>query len=113
MSNGMNHVILMGNLGSDPEFRTYPSGTAMLRFRLATNESYLDRNRIRQVRTDWHDVVLWGERAELVSHMLSKGSWVVVEGSLRTSSYEKDGTRRYRTEVVAYDLHFTPARATG
>jgi len=110
MSSGMNHVILMGNLGSEPELRVFDSGTAMLRFRMATSESYVDKNRVRQVRTDWHDVVVWGARAEPLSRFLGKGAWVIVEGALRTSSYEKDGGRRYRTEVVASDVHFTPVR---
>jgi len=110
MASGMNHVILMGNLGSDPELRIFESGTAMLRFRMATNESYLDKNRVRQSRTDWHDVVFWGARAEALARLLTKGTWVVVEGALRTSSYERDGVRRYRTEVVASEVHFTSAR---
>ena len=110
MSTGMNQVILMGHLGSDPEFRMYRTGSAMLRFRMATNERYRDKNSEWQERTDWHEVVLWGARAEPLSRWLTKGSWMVVEGALRTTSYEKDGQRRYKTEVVAHDLHFAPAR---
>ena len=105
MSEGMNQVILMGHLGAEPELRTLPSGTSLLKLRMATNETYLDRNKERQERTDWHDVVLWGPRAEALSRILTKGSGLVVEGSIRTSSYEKDGVRRWRTEILARDVH--------
>jgi single-strand DNA-binding protein len=107
MSEGMNEVILMGHLGADPELRIVSNGTALLRFRLATNQTYLDRNKVRQVRTDWHDVTAWGPRAEGLARVLCKGTGVVVKGSLRTSSWEKEGTKHYRTEVVLTDLFFT------
>lgn len=110
MSDGINQVFLMGNLGSDPELKSLPSGANLLRFRMATNESYLDKNKERQTRTEWHDVVMWGNRAEPLSHILSKGSRVLVEGTLRTSSYEKDGTRRWHTEITARDLHLLGSR---
>lgn len=115
MSEGMNTVILMGNLGADPELRQLPSGTHLLKLRMATSETYLDRNKERQERTEWHDVVLWGPRAEPLSRILTKGSGIVVEGSLRTNSYEKDGVRRYRTEIFARDVHLLgrPRRADG
>ena len=107
----MNHVFLMGHLGSDPELRQFATGTgSLLRLRLATNDSYLDKNHERQERTEWHDVVVFGARAEALSRILSKGSGLVVEGSLRTSSWEKDGVRRYRTEVVARDVHLVGVR---
>jgi single-strand DNA-binding protein len=109
----MNNVILMGHLGSDPELRLLTGGGALLRMRLATNEVYLDKNRERQERTEWHDVVLFGSRAEPLSRILSKGSGVLVEGSVRTSSWEKDGVRRYRTEIHARDLHLMGSRPRG
>ncbi|MBK7580246.1 MAG: single-stranded DNA-binding protein [Myxococcales bacterium] len=112
MSEGINQVFLMGNLGSDPEFKSVASGANLLRFRMATNESYLDKNKERQTRTEWHDVVLWGNRAEPLSKILSKGSRLLVEGTLRTSSYEKDGTRRWHTEVTARDIHLLSSRRT-
>jgi single-strand DNA-binding protein len=110
MSDGMNRVILLGNIGADPELRYTTAGVAVLNVRLATNESYVDRNKEPQERTEWHTVVVWGNRAEGLSRVLTKGSGVLVEGTLRTSSYEKDGQKRYRTEVHARDVFFTGKR---
>jgi len=110
MSDGINQVFLMGNLGAEPELKSLPSGGSLLKFRMATNETYLDKNKERQTRTEWHDVVMWGNRAEPLSRILSKGSRVLVEGTLRTSSYEKDGARRYHTEITARDLHLLGSR---
>jgi len=104
MSDGMNRVVLLGNLGADPELRYAASGTAVLNFRMATNESFLDRNRELTERTEWHSVVVFGPRGEGLARVLSKGSCVLVEGTLRTSSYEKDGQKRYKTEVHARDI---------
>ncbi|HET9954475.1 MAG TPA: single-stranded DNA-binding protein [Polyangiaceae bacterium] len=105
MADGLNRVMLLGNLGADPELRMTQGGQAVLKLRLATTESYLDRNRVRQEKTEWHSVVLWGKRAEALNKILSKGSRVFVEGGLRTSSYDdRDGNKRYRTEVVATNL---------
>jgi single-strand DNA-binding protein len=110
MSDGMNKVILLGNLGADPELRYTTAGVAVLNVRLATSESYVDRNKEPQERTEWHTVVVWGNRAEGLSRVLTKGTGVLVEGTLRTSSYEKDGQKRYRTEVHARDVFFTGRR---
>lgn len=105
MAEGLNRVMLLGNLGADPELRTTSGGQAVLKLRLATTESYLDRNRARQERTEWHSVVIWGKRAEALSRILSKGSRLFIEGAIRTSSYDdKDGNKRYRTEVVANNI---------
>ena len=105
MAEGLNRVMLLGNLGADPELRMTNSGQAVLKMRLATSESYLDRNKVRQERTEWHSVVVWGKRAEALSKILSKGSRIFVEGGLRTSSYDdKEGHKRYRTEVVANNI---------
>ncbi|MCC6213874.1 MAG: single-stranded DNA-binding protein [Polyangiaceae bacterium] len=105
MADGLNRVLLFGNLGADPELRTTSGGQSVLKMRLATTESYLDRDRVRQERTEWHNVVVWGKRAEALGRFLSKGSRLFVEGSLRTSSYEdKEGQKRWRTEVVASNV---------
>src|SRR5690606_35709928 len=88
MAEGLNRVILLGNLGADPELRMTGGGTAVLKLRLATSESYLDRNKQRQERTEWHRVVVWGRRAEGLGKVLNKGDRILVEGSLRTSSYD-------------------------
>ena len=105
MAEGLNRVMLLGNLGADPELRMTSGGQAVLKLRLATSETYLDRNRVRQERTEWHSVVVWGKRAEALAKFLTKGTRMFVEGSLRTSSYDdKEGHKRYRTEVVANNI---------
>lgn len=105
MAEGLNRVMLYGNLGQDPELRMTQGGTAVLNMRLATTESYLDRNRERRERTDWHNVVVWGNRAEALAKFLRKGSTLLVEGSLRTSSFEgRDGEKRWKTEVNAKNI---------
>ena len=101
----MNKVILFGNLGADPELRVTPGGTAVLKLRVATTESYKDKQtNAWKERTEWHRVTVWGKRGESLAKILSKGSKVLIEGSLRTSSYEKDGEKRYSTEVNAMDV---------
>lgn len=105
MSDGMNKVLLLGNLGANPELRFTAGGTAVLNFRVATSETFLDRNKEPQSRTDWHSVVVWGARAQGLAKVLSKGTMVLVEGGLRSSSYEKDGVRRYKTEIHAKEIH--------
>jgi single-strand DNA-binding protein len=105
MAEGLNRVMLLGNLGADPELRMTGGGQAVLKLRLATSETYLDKNRARQERTEWHNVVIWGKRAEALSKIITKGSRIFVEGGLRTSSYDdRDGNKRYRTEVVASNI---------
>ena len=112
MAEGLNRVMLLGNLGADPELRVTPGGQAVLKLRLATNESYLDRNNVRQERTEWHRVTVWGRRAEALGKILQKGDSLFVEGRLQTSSYEKNGEKRYSTEVVANNI-VLPGRGRG
>jgi single-strand DNA-binding protein len=104
MAEGLNRVVLYGNLGADPELRVTQNGGAVLKLRVATTESYLDRNNERQERTEWHHVSLWGKRAEALAKILKKGERVLVEGRISTSSYEKNGEKRYSTEVVATNI---------
>jgi len=105
MAEGLNRVMLLGNLGADPELRMTNGGQAVLKIRLATSETYLDRNKVRQERTEWHSVVVWGKRAEALAKFLTKGSRIFVEGGLRTSSYDdKEGNKKYKTEVVANNI---------
>jgi single-strand DNA-binding protein len=114
MAEGLNRVMLLGNLGADPELRMTQGGQAVLKMRLATTETYLDRNRVRQEKTEWHNVVVWGKRAEALSKFLSKGSRLFIEGGLRTSSYDdRDGNKRYRTEVVANNIILAGAARGG
>lgn len=105
MAEGLNRVNLLGNLGQDPELRFTQGGQAVLNIRLATTESYLDRDKQRKERTDWHTVTIWGRRGEALSKILSKGSRIFVEGSIRNSSYEgRDGQKRYKTEISAKNI---------
>jgi single-strand DNA-binding protein len=102
---GLNRVTLLGNLGADPELRMTSTGQAVLNVRLATTESYLDKNRARQERTEWHTVIVWGKRAEGLGKILRKGDRIFVEGGIRTTSWDdKDGNKRYKTEVVASNV---------
>ncbi len=114
MAEGLNRVMLLGNLGADPELRYTQAGKAVLNMRLATTESYLDANKVRQERTDWHNVVLWGKRGEALAKFLTKGSTIFVEGGLRTSSYDdKEGVKRYKTEVHATNIILAGSRRGG
>jgi single-strand DNA-binding protein len=103
----VNKVILIGNLGRDPEVRFTPNGRAMAKLAVATSERWTDQQGQRQERTEWHNVVVWGKQAETCGQYLAKGRQVFVEGSIRTRSYDdKDGNKRYVTEVVARDVRF-------
>lgn len=112
MTEGINRVTLLGNLGSDPELRFTQNGQAVLNMRIATTETYLDKDKQRQERTDWHNVVLWGKRAEALAKFLGKGSSLLVEGSIRTSSYDdREGNKRYKTEIIASNVVLTGGRS--
>ena len=102
---GVNKVILLGNLGGDPEARTTPSGTPVTTFTLATNETWTDKEGQRQERTEWHRIVAWSKLAEICSQYLRKGSQVYIEGRLQTRSWEdRQGTQRKTTEIVANQM---------
>lgn len=104
MAEGLNRVMLLGNLGADPELKMTTGGQSVLRLRLATTETYLDRNKVRQEKTEWHTVTLWGKRAEALHKILAKGDRIFVEGSLQTRSWEKNGEKRYATDVNAQNV---------
>lgn len=102
---GVNKVILIGNLGADPEVRHLESGAAVAQLRIATSETYTDRNSgEKRTQTEWHNVVLWRGLAEIAEKYLNKGNQVYIEGRLRTRSYEQDGTTKYVTEIVGNNL---------
>lgn len=108
MSQGINKVMLLGHLGADAELRHTQSGSAVLNLRVATTERYQDRDDQWKERTEWHSCVVWGKRAEALAKILVKGSGVFVEGSLRTSSYDdRDGNKRYKTEINAQQVLLT------
>lgn len=108
----VNKVILLGNLGADPEVRFTPSGQAVANFRMATTDSWTDRaSGQRQERTEWHRIVVWGKLAELAGEYLSKGRQVYVEGRLQTRQWDdRDGQKRYTTEIVANAMQFLGGR---
>jgi single-strand DNA-binding protein len=113
MSEGLNRVMLLGNLGADPELRYTQGGQPVLNMRLATTETYLDKDKVRKERTDWHQIVVWGKRGEALGKFLKKGSSMFVEGRLATSSYEKNGEKRYKTEIVANEVILTGGKRDG
>jgi single-strand DNA-binding protein len=98
---GVNKVILVGNLGADPEVRYTADGTAVCRFRIATTEKFKDRQGNMQERTEWHRIVAWRKLAEICGQYLSKGKQVYIEGKIRNDSWEQEGVKRYSYEIVA------------
>ena len=102
----VNKVILVGNLGKDPEVKYTPQGTPVAKFSVATSERFKDKEGNWQDRTEWHNVVLWQRLAEIAGEYLKKGSKVYIEGRLRTDSWDdkESGQKRYRTEIVGQDL---------
>ncbi len=107
MARGVNKVMLIGNLGQDPELRYTNSGTAVCNMRLATNESYKDRDGNMVDKTEWHNIVAWARLGEICNEYLRKGSQVYFEGSLQTRSWDdRDGNTRYTTEVKAREMMF-------
>jgi single-strand DNA-binding protein len=97
----VNKVILIGNLGADPELKYTPSNRPLCNLRIATTEVFKDKSGQRQEKTEWHRITVWGEQAENCNKYLSKGRSVYVEGRLQTRSYDKDGQKHYSTDIVA------------
>lgn len=95
----INKVILIGNLGKDPEVKHLDGGSSVANFSLATSERYTNKQGEKVETTDWHNLELWGKQAEIAEKYLKKGSQIYVEGKLKTDSYEKDGVKQYRTKV--------------
>ncbi|HSE12741.1 MAG TPA: single-stranded DNA-binding protein [Rudaea sp.] len=111
MARGINKVILVGNLGADPETRYTPSGTAITSIRVATSESWKDKQTgEQQERTEWHRVEFFGRLAEIAGEYLKKGSQVYIEGKLRTDEYEKEGVKRWSTKIIADEMQMLGSR---
>jgi single-strand DNA-binding protein len=115
MARGINKVILVGNLGADPDTRYMPSGKAVTNIRIATSESWKDKTSgDQQERTEWHGVVLFDKLGEIAAEYLRKGSQVYIEGSLRTRKWQdKEGKDRYTTEIIARDMQMLGSRGGG
>jgi single-strand DNA-binding protein len=115
MARGVNKVILVGNLGQDPESRTTPGGTTVTNIRIATTDSWTDKQSgEKKEQTEWHTVVMWNRLGEIAAEYLKKGSQVYIEGRLQTRKWQdKEGKDRYSTEVVASDMQMLGGRGGG
>lgn len=109
----MNKVILMGNLGQDPEVRTIPNGTSVVSFSVATSRRWKTRDGERQEETTWHNVEAWGKVGEVIAQYFSKGSKILLDGRLKVDSWEdkETGQKRYKTKVVLENFHFVSGKA--
>jgi len=109
----INKAMVYGNLGRDPELRSLPSGVQVATFSIATTRVYKDKDGAKQEQTDWHNIVVFGRQAELVAQYLTKGNAAYVEGRMQTRSWEQDGQKKYRTEIVADTVQFGPKGGSG
>ncbi len=109
----INKAIIFGNITRDPELRALPSGMNVCNFSVATNRTYKDRDGKKQEQTDFHNVVVFGRQADTVAQYLKKGSSVYVEGRMQTRSWEQNGEKKYRTEVIADSVQFGPRSSGG
>jgi len=113
-SRGINKVILVGNVGADPETRYMPNGNAVTNITLATSETWKDKNTgEQQERTEWHRVTFYQRLAEIVAEYVRKGSKLYVEGRLQTRSWEQDGIKRYATDIIANEMQMLDSRGSG
>jgi len=111
---GVNKVILLGNLGANPEMRFTQGGQAVANLRIATTERWTDKSGQKQEATEWHRVVVWGKQAEIVGQYLTKGRQVFIEGSIRTRQWQdQQGQKRYTTEIVARNVQMLGGRGEG
>lgn len=114
MARGVNKVILIGNLGADPETRYSQGGDAITKCSIATSETWRDKQSgEQQERTEWHNLTFFKRQAEIAGEYLRKGSKVYIEGSLRTSNWEKDGQKHYKTEIVVREMQMLDGRRDG
>ncbi|HMQ69430.1 MAG TPA: single-stranded DNA-binding protein [Ignavibacteria bacterium] len=113
MSYGLNKVMLIGHLGKDPEMSYTPSGVAVCKFSLATDESYKGEDGNKVDRTEWHNIVAWRKLGEICSTYLKKGSKIYAEGKIQTETYEKDGKKNYFTKIVLSDMVMLDNKGNG
>ena len=109
----VNKVIILGHLGKDPDVRYLEGGTCVAKFPIATSESYKNKNGEKITNTDWHNIVAWRGLAEVVEKYVKKGMQVYIEGKIKTSSYDKDGITRYRTDIVADTVQMLGSKSGG
>ena len=110
---GVNKVLLIGRLGKDPEVKSLPGGQQVANFSIATSEKFTDKSGVSQEKTEWHNIVLWGKLADLAGKYIKKGSQVYIEGKLTTRSWDKDGVKQYRTEIVGQQMTFLDSKGAG
>jgi|TARA_R110000824_G_scaffold117898_3_gene269981 single-strand DNA-binding protein len=106
----LNKVMLIGNVGVDPEYRTTATGTSVVSLTLATNEKWTDKQGAKQEKTEWHRVAMFNKLAELANQYVKKGSKIYIEGKITTSTYEKNGEKRYSTEIIANSMQFLDSK---
>jgi single-strand DNA-binding protein len=111
----VNKVILIGNLGRDPEVRSTPSGQPNAKFTLATSRRWRDKNGQKQEQTEWHQIVVWGKQAEIAGQYLTKGKQIYLEGRIQTSSWDdkQTGEKKYRTEIICENFQMLGSRGSG
>lgn len=106
----INQATIFGNITRDPELKALPSGQQVCSFSIATNKTYTDRDGRKQEKVEYHNIVAWGKTAENIAKYMRKGSSIYVQGELQTQSWDKDGVKHYRTEIVAYTVQFGPKK---
>ncbi len=109
----VNSVILIGNLGRDPELRKTPSGASVCSFSIATTERYTDKQGQRQEETEWHNITAWNKQADAMGQYLRKGSAVYIEGKLKTQSWEDNGVKKFKTDIIVKNFQFLDSKPEG
>lgn len=108
-----NKIVIVGRVGRDPELKAIPSGSKVCTFSVATSRVWKDKEEEKHEETEWHNVVFWNKPAELIARYIKKGSLILVEGRVQTRTYEKDGVKMYRTEIMGIDFQLPPKSMNG
>ena len=109
----VNKVTLIGNLGQDPEIKSLESGQKVASFSLATSESFKDKDGVKQNKSEWHNIVIWGKLADVVEAYVKKGDKLYLEGKIQTQTWEKDGEKKYRTNIVCNQMTMLGGKPSG